>query len=102
MKTSTPWLLAASLITAAPAMASMNLALDKGCLSCHGQPPRGNLPTIERLAQKAERLRGQDDKIREEAAELRQPRPMGKVVAHENLTTEEAERLVRWLSEGGK
>ena len=32
------------------AQASMNLALDKGCLNCHGTPPKGKAPTLAELA----------------------------------------------------
>jgi cytochrome c551/c552 len=86
-------------LLAGPAAASWNLALDKDCLACHGTPPRGEAPTIERLARHSEGLRGNDEKIREAAQKLRARRD---AVAHEQLSQADAERLVRWLADGAK
>jgi len=83
----------------APAGASWNLALDKDCLACHGNPPRGDAPTIERLAKRSEGLRGNEEKIRQEAQKLRARHD---AVAHEQLSQADAERLVRWLADGAK
>lgn len=37
---------------AAGAWASAQLALEQGCFSCHGSPPKGEAPTFSRLAEK--------------------------------------------------
>ena len=86
-------------LLAGPATASWNLALDKDCLACHGTPPRGDAPTIERLAKRSGDLRGNEEKIREAAQKLRSRRD---AVAHEQLSQADAERLVRWLADGAK
>ena len=89
-------------LTTLPARASMNLALDKGCLSCHGTPPRGKAPTIALLADRYVPLKGQEDQIAGKIGHLREHHLFGGVPAHERLSAEEAERFVRWLVDGGR
>ena len=84
------------------AQASANLALEQGCLNCHGQPPRGKAPTVQQLAERYAPLRSQDEGIRRAAEELRQQPLFGGIAAHEHLSPENAERLLRWLAEGGR
>lgn len=85
-----------------PAHASMNLALDKGCLSCHGNPPRGRAPTIPELAREYASFRGREADIQRLSAHLREHHLFGGVPAHERLSAEEAEQFVRWLVDGGR
>lgn len=85
-----------------PANASMNLALDKGCLSCHGNPPRGRAPTIPELAREYASFRGREADILRLSAHLREHHLFGGVPAHERLSAEEAEQFVRWLVDGGR
>ncbi|MCY1546182.1 hypothetical protein D9M68_821670 [compost metagenome] len=80
----------------------MNLALDKGCLSCHGTPPRGKAPTIAQLADWYVPLKGQEDQIAGKIGHLREHHMFGGVPAHERLSAGEAERFVRWLVDGGR
>ena len=87
-------------LTSLPALASMNLALDKGCLSCHGMPPRGNAPTFAQLADRYMPLKGQEDQIAGKIEHLREHHLFGGVPAHERLSVEEAGRFVRWLVDG--
>lgn len=94
------WGLALALIAPA-AEASMNLALDRGCLSCHGTPPRGNAPTIAQLAAGYTKYRGQDDQIQRLSNHLREHHLFGGVAAHQRLSAEDAECFVRWLVDGG-
>lgn len=82
--------------------ASMNLALDKGCLSCHGTPPRGKAPTMAELATRYATAKGNEVEIEKLSAHLREHHLFGGVPAHERLSAEEAERFVRWLVDGGK
>ena len=84
------------------ALASMNLALDKGCLSCHGTPPRGKAPTMAELAARYASAKGNEAEIAKLTAHLREHHLFGGVPAHERLSAEEAERFVRWLVEGGR
>lgn len=92
--------LAASALPLA-AQASMNLALDKGCLNCHGTPPRGKAPTIADLAARMASAKGNDAETARLSERLREHHLFGGVPAHERLSTEEAERFVRWLVDGG-
>jgi cytochrome c len=96
-------LLLALLASALPmaAHASMNLALDKGCLGCHGTPPRSKAPTIAELATRYAAAKGNDAEIARLTAHLREHHLFGGVPAHERLSAEEAERFVRWLVDGG-
>jgi cytochrome c len=93
-------LLAGALPTAS--QASMNLALDKGCLGCHGTPPRGKAPTLAELATRYASAKGNEAEIEKLSAHLREHHLFGGVPAHERLTAEEAERFVRWLVDGAK
>lgn len=88
-------------LTTLPALASMNLALDKGCLSCHGTPPRGKAPTFAQLADRYAPLKGQEDQVAAKIEHLREHHLFGGVPAHERLSAEEAGRFVRWLVDGG-
>jgi len=94
----------AALITLAPLAAAntAQLALDKGCMNCHGTPPRGKAPTMAELAARYAAARGNEAEIARLSARLRQHHPFGGVPAHERLTAEEAERFVRWLADGGR
>ena len=83
------------------AVASMNLALDKGCLSCHGTPPRGKAPTIADLAARMASAKGNDAETAKLSERLREHHLFGGVPAHERLSADEAERFVRWLVDGG-
>ncbi|WP_310565302.1 c-type cytochrome [Hydrogenophaga sp.] len=95
--------LAFALVTwVVPASASMNLALEKGCLSCHGSPPRGKAPTMAELASRYATARGNEAEITKLSAHLREHHLFGGVPAHERISAEEAERFVRWLVDGGR
>lgn len=97
------WALAVALAGGAlPAAASLNLALDKGCLSCHGTPPRGKAPTMGELAARYASAKGNEADISRLSAHLREHHLFGGVPAHERLSAEEAERFVRWLVDGGR
>jgi cytochrome c len=84
------------------AQASMNLALDKGCLGCHGTPPRGKAPTMAELATRYATAKGNESEIARLSAHLREHHLFGGVPAHERLSADEAERFVRWLVDGGR
>ena len=93
-------LLAGALPTASHA--NMNLALDKGCLSCHGTPPRGKAPTMAELATRYASARSNEAEIEKLSAHLREHHLFGGVPAHERLSADEADRFVRWLVDGGR
>lgn len=96
------WLLVAGLgwPLAGPAHADAALALDKGCFSCHGDPPRGKAPTMAALAQRYATLSAAELAAR--AERLCEHRLIGGIAAHEKLTPEESLRLVRWIAAGAR
>lgn len=83
-----------------PAQASSQLALDKGCYSCHGEPPRRNTPSFAALAADYAKYRGQTDAARRLADKLRAGSLFGHVAAHERMSQEECEALMRWVIDG--
>ena len=85
-----------------PARASSQLALDKGCYSCHGEPPRRSAPSMAQLATDYARYRGQADAPRRLADKLREGGLFAHIAAHERLSPEECETLMRWIIEGAK
>jgi cytochrome c551/c552 len=93
-------LITLSLSTAA--QASSQLAVEKGCYSCHGAQRRGEAPSIERLAAKLARLK--DDAAAEQkfVAKYRAGEAFERVDAHERLSVESASLLIHWLVTGAK
>ncbi len=85
-----------------PAQASSQLALDKGCYNCHGEPPRRNAPGMAQLAADYARYRGQADAPRRLADKLREGGLFAHIAAHERLSQDECEALMRWIIEGAK
>ena len=90
------------LVAALPVQASSQLALDKGCYSCHGEPPRRNTPSMAQLAADYARYRGQADAPRKLADKLRAGGLFAHIAAHERLSPADCETLMRWLIDGGK
>jgi cytochrome c len=89
-------------LAASPAQASSQLALDKGCYSCHGDPPRRGAPGMAQLAADYARYRGQADAPRRLADKLREGGLFAHIAAHERISQEECEALMRWIIEGAK
>ncbi len=81
---------------------SAQLALDKGCFACHGDPPRKNAPTFAQLARDFARYQGQPEQEVRLADKLREGHVFGGIQAHENLSAESARALVRWIIEGAR
>ncbi|TCS98330.1 hypothetical protein EDC36_10586 [Tepidimonas ignava] len=76
------------------------MAVDKGCLNCHGDPPRGKAPTLATLAQRYAPLSA--DELARKAERLCEHRLLGGIAAHEKLTPEESLQLVRWIAAGAR
>lgn len=95
-------LLSLLLVPALPAQASSQFALDQGCYSCHGEPPRRNAPSMAQLAADYARYRGQPDAPRQLAEKLRAGGLFAHIAAHERLSAEDCETLMRWLIDGAK
>lgn len=97
-----PLLLAASLLPAARAAESgAQLATDKGCVNCHSNlTPKKKAPTFKQLAADYAPLRDRPEALRERAEKLRSGSIFGHIDAHERLSAEDAQQLVRWLADG--
>lgn len=95
-------LLSASLLALPAAHASTQLALDKGCMNCHGNPIRQHVPTFEQLASHAAKYRDQPGADQKLADKLRAHELFGNVTGHETLTPESALALARWIIGGAK
>jgi cytochrome c len=93
-------LIAASLSTAA--QASSQLAVEKGCYSCHGAQGRGEAPSFERLAAKLAGLK--DDAAAEQkfVDKYRAGEAFERVDTHERLSPASAKLLIHWLVTGAK
>jgi len=83
-----------------PAQASEQMAGALGCYSCHGEPARRNVPSFKTLAQQYAAYRGQPDAVRKLVDRMHHGSLFSHVAAHERLTEEQAQALVRWLVEG--
>ncbi len=92
--------LTAPVLLPAPALASSQLALDKGCYKCHGNPPKKNTPTFAELATRYAKHRGNAGAESNLVEKLRRGSFLGHIDAHERLSQEDAQRLVRWIIDG--
>ena len=84
------------------AQASAQLALDKGCFTCHGDPPKKNAPTFDQLAKDFARYQGHPEQEIKLGDKLREGHIFGGIQAHENLSADSARALVRWIIEGAR
>lgn len=84
------------------AQASSQLALDKGCYSCHGEPPRRGAPGFAELAERYARYRGQAEAPQRLADKLRAGSLFGHIAAHERVSDEECVALMRWIIDGAR
>lgn len=84
------------------AQASELLALEKGCMTCHGSPPKKNAPDVAALVRQLEPYRGQPGADVKLANKLREHHVFGGIKAHENLSEASALTLVRWLLDGAR
>lgn len=78
------------------------LAADRGCYNCHGEPPRRNVPSFKDIAAGYARYRGRLDAAAELqlVERLRGGSLFSHIAAHERLGDEDARVLIRWLVEG--
>ena len=76
------------------------LAADKGCYNCHGDPPKKKAPTFAALAKDYARYRNQPEQEAALAEKLRTGSFFGHIDAHERLSADTALALVRWIIRG--
>lgn len=82
------------------AQASSQLAIDKGCYSCHGVNLRGEAPGFERLAAKLGKHKGDAAAEQKIVNKLQHGDMLERIDAHERLSPESAKTLVHWLVDG--
>lgn len=91
---------------AGTAQADSHLAMEKGCMNCHGSTAaasaRPHMPSFEHLAAEQARHKGQPGADQNLADELREHHRVGSVTAHETLSPESALALARWIIGGAK
>jgi len=87
-------------VPALSAQADMQLAFDKGCRNCHGDPPKKKAPTFAQLAADYAKVREDLAAQARLADKLRTGSIFGHIDAHERLSADDAARLVRWIAEG--
>jgi len=86
----------------APAHASMQMAVQYGCINCHGAHLRGEAPSFERLAEKMAEYKGDEAALAQKVIKYRMGAPLEHIGPHERISAEAATQLLRWLAEGGK
>jgi cytochrome c len=84
------------------ARADAQLALEKGCYSCHGANPRGEAPPWQRLSARLARLKGDEAAEKAFVEKFGNGKVMERVEAHERISAQSAAVLVRWVVEGAK
>jgi cytochrome c len=98
--------LCAGVLAGAPVLAADTggqLAADRGCYNCHGEPPRRGVPSFRELVVRYAPHRGKLDAAAERKLvdRMHDGSLFSHVAAHERLSEEEAHLLVRWLVAGG-
>lgn len=92
----------ASAGSAGAVQASAQLAADKGCINCHGDPPKRKTPSFSELARSYAQYQDQPGAEQALAEQLRKGSFFGHIDAHTRLSAEEARALVRWLIDGAR
>ncbi len=84
------------------AQASSQIAIDKGCYSCHGPNLRDEAPNLQRLAGRLSKYKGDPDAEQKFVGKYLAGEMFGHIDAHERLSPESAKVLIHWLVEGAK
>ena len=91
-------------LQAAAAEGGAQLAADRGCYNCHGEPARRNVPSFRELVARYAVYAGRPDPATEQKLvdRMHHGSLFAHVAAHERLSEEDARALIRWLVEGGR
>ncbi|PJI98901.1 cytochrome c551/c552 [Acidovorax sp. 69] len=92
--------LAVTLSASPLAQASSALAVEMGCNNCHSNAFHPNAPSFKELADHSAKRRGGNGAEDHLIGELRKPRLVGRIGAHEHLSEESARVLARWILDG--
>ena len=99
-KIALPFLLVCTLAASPLAQAGSTLAVEMGCYSCHSNAYHPNAPSFAQLASHTAKHRGEAGAEDHLITELRKPRLVGRIGAHEHLSEESARGLARWILDG--
>ena len=80
-----------------PEAQGRRIAAEAGCVNCHGSVPRGDSPTLKHMSEGLVANRVTAQHLLEEMGDSD-----GGIVAHHQLSRENAELIVRWLAAGMK
>lgn len=99
------WALASTCVAPSVAAAltpAAQMAADKGCYNCHGEPPRRNVRAFTEIAKAYRAYASQPAAVAQAVERLHHGSLFSHVAAHERLSDEEAAALVHWLVDGGQ
>ncbi len=89
-------------VSAATQPAAAQMAADKGCYNCHGEPPRRGVRSSTEIAKAYQAYANQPAAEKQAVDRMHHGSLFSHVAAHERLSDDEAAALVRWLVEGGR
>ena len=81
---------------------SSQLAVELGCFSCHGTPPKANAPTFPQLAAQYARYQDVSEAEIKLADKLREAPMSGGISAHQRVSEKSARSLMRWIIQGAQ
>lgn len=76
------------------------LAVDRGCYNCHSEPSNRSVRSFAEIRKSYASQREQPDAEKRAVERMLHGSLFSHVAAHEQLTHEEAQRLVHWLFTG--
>lgn len=83
------------------AQTARQMAVDRGCYNCHGEPPRRNVRSFAQIAAAYVSLRGKANAEKDAVERMHHGSLFSHIAAHERLSDEDAAALVHWLFQGG-
>jgi cytochrome c len=87
--------------SAAWAQPARQMAVDRGCYNCHGEPPRRGVRPFVQIAGSYAHVKDEPAAQRQALDRMHHGSLFSHVAAHERLSDEDAATLVQWLFQGG-
>jgi len=91
-----------TLVSPMAAQASAALAVEHGCINCHGLYLRDEAPNFERTSSRLAKYKGDAVAEQKFVESFRTGQMFGHIDAHERLSAESAKALIHWLVEGAR
>lgn len=82
------------------AQPAAQMAAERGCYNCHGEPPRRGVRTFAQIAAGYARASNRPAALKEAIDRMHHGSLFTHVAAHERLSEEDAATLVQWLFQG--